>query len=102
MEAGNREILDKMELEEKNDLLRELRTDCIGHTCPTYNNCTRESNEFLYCFLGSSNCSIHQRKCLCSLHGDVYARFNLNGIFYCSFGKKSKDKLIYTKKVYTV
>lgn len=103
METSNiKERLNEMDLKEKNDLIQELRNDCICHTCPTYNNCTRESKELLYCFLGSSDCPIHERKCLCPTRCSVYTRFNLNSSFYCSFNKKNKDRLIYNKKVYTV
>ena len=60
-----RDELNEMSDIEKNKVIMDLRKECICHTCPTYNNCTRKSEELLYCMVGSSDCPIHERKCLC-------------------------------------
>ena len=83
-------------------IIANLRKECICHTCPTYNNCTRESEELLYCMIESSDCPIHKRRCLCPLDCPIYKRFNLNSSFYCSYHKKNKDQLVYNKKIYRV
>jgi hypothetical protein len=103
MEFGNlRNELNEMSDDERNKTITDLRKDCICHTCPTYNNCTRESEELLYCILGSSDCPIHKRKCLCPQNCPIYERFNLKSSFYCSFNKKKRDQLVYNKKVFRV
>jgi hypothetical protein len=100
MEFRNlRDELNEMSNDEKNRVIADLRNDCICHTCPTYNNCTRKSKELLYCMVGSSDCPIHEKKCLCPQDCPVYERFNLDKSFYCSFNKKRKDHLVYHKKV---
>lgn len=82
--------------------IMDLREDCICHKCPTYNNCTRESKELLYCLVGSSDCPIHKRKCLCPIHCPIYKKYNFKNSFYCSLDKKNKDRMVYNKKVYRV
>lgn len=97
-----RDELDEMNDEEKNKITADLRKECICHSCPTYNTCTRQSKELLYCMTDSSNCPIHKRKCLCPQNCPVYKRFDLKDSFYCSLNKKEKDLLIYNKKVFRV
>ena len=97
-------LIDPNELsdDELDKIIKNLKKDCICHRCPTYNNCTRESNELLFCKIGSSNCPIHKRRCLCPLDCPIYQKFNLNSTFYCTVNKKNKDRLVYHKKVYRV
>ncbi|MGB9936580.1 MAG: DUF2769 domain-containing protein [Methanobacterium sp.] len=94
--------LDEMDEKERQKFILTLRKDCICHTCPTYNTCTRKSRELLYCFTDSSDCPVHKRKCLCPLECPIYGRFNLNNSFYCSLNKEIKDHLVYNKQVYRV
>ena len=94
--------LNEMSDNKRNKVIMDLRKDCICHTCPTYNNCTRESEELLYCMVGSSDCPIHERKCLCPHDCPVYEKFGLKDSFYCSLNKKMKDCLVYNKKVFRV
>lgn len=103
MESMNlKDKLNEMNDEERNAIILDLRKDCICHTCPTYNTCTRQSKELLYCMTDSSSCPIHKRKCLCPQDCPVYERFDLKDSFYCSLNKKAKDNLVYNKKVFRV
>lgn len=97
-----RDELNGMSNDERNRIITDLRKECICHRCPTYNTCTRQSKELLYCIVGSSDCPIHERKCLCPLDCPVYKRFKLNNSFYCSLNKERKDSLVYKKKVLRV
>jgi len=100
---SNEFIDEDMDEKEKNQLIEELREECICHTCPTYNNCTRKSKELLYCILGSSDCPIHKRKCQCPEECPVYQKYGFKSSFYCLKNKDiKKNKLIYEKKVYRV
>lgn len=94
--------LTEMDDNERKNIITDLRNDCICHTCPTYNTCTRQSKELLYCMTDSSSCPIHERKCLCPQDCPVYEKFNLKNSFYCSLNKKTKDRLVYNKKVLRV
>jgi len=88
---------------ERNMFIEDLKKECICHTCPTYNNCTRESKELLYCILGSSNCPIHKRKCLCPQKCPIYEKYGFESSFYCSKDQDIKrSKLVYEKKVLRV
>lgn len=94
--------LAEMDEDKRNMAILDLKEHCICHTCPTYNTCTAKSGELLYCITGSSDCPIHERKCLCPLDCPVYKELNLNNSFYCSLNKELKDHLVYNKKVYRV
>lgn len=93
--------LSEMNENERNEVIRDLRKECICHTCPTYNNCTRESEELLYCLTDSSTCPIHKRKCLCPLNCPVYEKFNFTSSFYC-FNKENKERVVYSKQILRV
>lgn len=89
--------------DEQNRFIEELRKECICHTCPTYSNCARESKERLYCILGTSDCPVHKRKCMCPLDCPVYEKYEFKSSFYCSKDREiKKDKLVYSKKVIRV
>lgn len=103
MEFGNlREELTKMSGNERKKVITDLRNECICHACPTYNTCTRQSEELLYCMVGSSDCPIHERKCICPQNCPVYEKYGFNSSFYCSKNKDVKKNLIYKKNVVRV
>jgi len=94
---------EEMDEEEKKRFIEDLKKDCICHACPTYNTCTQKSKELLYCILGSSDCPIHERKCLCPQDCPVYQKYGFKGSFYCSQDKDIKrSKVVYRKEVLRV
>lgn len=94
---------EEMDEEEKKRFIEGLKKDCICHACPTYNTCTQKSKELLYCILSSSDCPIHERKCLCLQDCPVYQKYGFKGSFYCSKDKDIKrSKVVYQKEVLRV
>ena len=92
--------LDKMSSADKDKFIAELKKSCICHECPTYNNCTRKSKEFLFCISGESGCPIDERICLCPKNCIVHQKYGLKLSFYCSKGKEIERRSeLYTQNI---
>ncbi len=99
----NDSVTEGMTAEEKRQFIADLRNNCICHNCPTYNTCTQKSGELLYCISGSSDCPIHEKKCLCPYNCPIYKKYGFKSSFYCSKDKDVKrNKLVYGKTVLRV
>jgi hypothetical protein len=88
-----------MTSDERNNFITGLKKDCICHECPTYNNCTRESKELLFCILGKTRCPVDERICLCPQDCSIYKKYDLKLSFYCSRGREIDrlDELYFIK-----
>ena len=68
MDKFEEKISGLMELseKEKNNMLDEMKKDCICPICPTYNECAKEADELLFCVSGKSEkCITKERGCMC-------------------------------------
>jgi hypothetical protein len=46
--------------------IKELKKDCVCPICPTYNQCSKENKEKLFCILGKSpECIDTEKGCMC-------------------------------------
>ena len=46
------EELSKLENEERSEKIKQLETDCVCPTCPTYNDCAKDKGENVFCIIG--------------------------------------------------
>lgn len=69
---------------QKND---ENMQKCICGECPSYNDCTKEKMEGLYCSpeVGASDCDIEQKGCVCGAC-PVQTENGLTSGYYCVNG----------------
>ena len=68
MDKFEEKINELMELsdKEKNDMVEDMKKDCVCPICPTYNECANKAGEKLFCVLGKSeSCIEREMGCMC-------------------------------------
>ncbi len=60
--------------------------------CPSYNDCTKDKNEALYCAgeVGKSQCEFQKNGCICG-PCPVHTENNLSSMYYCINGSAEKE-----------
>jgi len=64
----------------------DLRQKCICARCPTYDECTREGKELLFCMEGKSGCKLQKYGCICGMC-PVQKSLGFSGMYFCMSGK---------------
>jgi hypothetical protein len=83
--------LERMGEADQNKMIEQLKSMCLCPTCPTYNACTKEKKERLFCALGKSACPISKKACLCPTC-PVTSKIGLTMTFYCAAGSEAQRR----------
>lgn len=84
------EEIKELSEEERNIRIEKIGKDCVCSTCPSYNQCAKDSGEFLFCVRGKSEECIKEKKgCMCPTC-PIAAKYNIGVInnFYCINGSE--------------
>jgi hypothetical protein len=69
-------------------LMIEDRKKCVCPGCPTYGECSKGTNEAIYCLVGKSRkCEMEEISCICPdcpLTKDLELKFT----YYCTLGSE--------------
>ena len=58
---------------------------CSCPSCPSYNDCSKEKNEVLFCAIGKSGCEYQKKGCVCG-SCPVHKDNGLKSFYYCING----------------
>lgn len=76
--------------EEVRNLMEEYKKKCTCAACPTYNECTSQKKELIFCLLGKSkDCLIDELGCICP-DCPVSAELDLKNTYYCTQGSEKE------------
>lgn len=84
------EELNKLSEDERSERVDMIGEDCVCSTCPTYNQCAKDTGEFLFCVRGKSeNCIKEKKGCMCPTC-PIAAKYNIGVLnnFYCINGSE--------------
>ena len=65
---------------------KENYDKCICTNCPSYNDCTKEKNEKLFCAKGKSACDMNHNGCICG-ECPVQSENRFSGMYFCINGE---------------
>lgn len=78
--------------EDRETLVRKLRTQCICEPCPTYNECMRAGESLLFCIVGKAeHCTFEKKGCLCP-SCPVTKTLGLDKSYYCIKGSGQEQR----------
>ncbi|HTX61938.1 MAG TPA: DUF2769 domain-containing protein [Methanobacterium sp.] len=86
--------LDKLPKDERETRIKEeIEPDCVCPICPTFNQCSRETGENIFCISGKSNCIETEKGCLCPTC-PLALKYRLGVIhnFYCRQGSELEQR----------
>ena len=70
----------------------ELRAKCICPDCPTYNDCSKERNELLFCIYGKSfQCITEDLGCICP-GCPLIEELGLVNLTFCLLGSEASQR----------
>ncbi len=87
--------LNELSDEEKKEQLDKLAMDCVCPLCPSYNDCAKEKEEWLFCVTGSSDGCIDREKG-CSCPECPFAKKYQIGVkhnFYCTLDSEMEQRM---------
>lgn len=64
---------------------------CICRDCPTFNECTGENKEGLFCFQGKSSCNFDIVDCQCQ-RCPAHSNFQMKYNSYCIGGSEKEQR----------
>ncbi|KAF5075333.1 DUF2769 domain-containing protein [Methanobacterium aggregans] len=92
-EAKLKEVIEMSE-EDRNQTIKDLKDMCICGTCSTYNECSKNALEGLYCVLGKSQeCITEFKGCECP-NCELAQSLDVGKIFniYCLKGNEMEQR----------
>lgn len=84
------EELNELSNKERDERIEIIGKDCVCSTCPSYNQCAKDNNEFLFCVRGKSDSCITEKKgCMCPTC-PIAAKYEIGVLrnFYCVNGSE--------------
>lgn len=77
---------------ERINLIKQWKYICICPDCPTYNDCSNQSSELLFCFIGKSfHCISEENGCTCK-QCPATATYGLMHEYYCTRGSEMAQR----------
>lgn len=69
----------------------EKKKICICRNCTSFNQCTDENKEALFCILGKSDCELEITNCICQ-ECPAHTNFQMKHDSYCSNGSEEDQR----------
>jgi hypothetical protein len=88
------EISKSMESMSKEELAKTLDAKkgmCICGNCPSYDECTKNKEELLFCVIGKSECTITMKGCICP-SCPVTSDMGLTHSYFCARGSEKQQR----------
>jgi hypothetical protein len=83
--------MEGMSQEEIAKSLEAKKSICICGDCPSYDECTKNKEELLYCATGKSECTITMKGCVCP-SCPVTSDMGLTHSYFCSRGSEKQQR----------
>lgn len=77
--------------EEREKFVANAMSMCVCGECPTYNDCTRDKMQLLFCDLEKSNCAMEMTGCICPTC-QVAKDQGLKKAYYCVRGNEAAQR----------
>lgn len=88
------ENLKSLSQEEINKGMEEEKKLCLCPKCPTYNQCTGEKNQLLFCAMSKSEeCEVSRIQCICPTC-PVTDDYGLSSLYFCANGSEAEQRQI--------
>jgi uncharacterized Rossmann fold enzyme len=88
------QIAKSMESMNKEELAKSLeakKSMCICGNCPSYDECTKNKEELLFCAIGKSECMIAMKGCVCP-SCPVTSDMGLTHSYFCTRGSEKQQR----------